>query len=173
MKRKPIYIAIEGIDGSGKTVQIAQLLEEILAAGYRCREVSFPQYDGFFGEQIGAMLSGRHSVRADEVDARSMALWYAADRMRTMRDICPDDYDYIILNRYTLRIRAADAQTAIRLNLPSGSSIWRRWNFSFLSRISTSSLTFRRLFPLEMWLRKGIAATRGTAPMYMKNPRLS
>ena len=102
MKRKPIYIAIEGIDGSGKTVQIAQLLEEILAAGYRCREVSFPQYDGFFGEQIGAMLSGRHSVRADEVDARSMALWYAADRMRTMRDICPDDYDYIILNRYTL-----------------------------------------------------------------------
>ena len=95
-------IAIEGIDGSGKSMQYNMLCEKLKEEGNKCLEVSFPQYDDFFGIEIGKMLSGKNSVRADNVDAKSMSLWYALDRFNKISNINFDEYDFILCNRYTL-----------------------------------------------------------------------
>ncbi len=95
-------IGLEGIDGSGKSVQYDLLADYLVNAGYKVLKLSFPDYDGFFGKEIGKMLSGRQRVRADNVDARSMALWYALDRQKFFLENDNTCYDYIICNRYTL-----------------------------------------------------------------------
>lgn len=95
-------IGIEGIDGSGKSVQARMLTDRLVKMGYRCAELNFPAYDSFFGKEIGAMLSGQQPVRADRVDSKSMALWYGIDRLMQMQKLDTEEYDFLILNRYTL-----------------------------------------------------------------------
>ena len=95
-------IAIEGNDGSGKGLQTDLLQQKLEADGQRCFVLAFPQYERFFGREIGAMLSGRQAVRADVVDAKSMALWYAMDRWQTFQNVDFSDIDVLLLNRYTL-----------------------------------------------------------------------
>jgi len=95
-------IAFEGIDGTGKGTQAHLLYERLTAAGHRCLEISFPQYENFFGKEVGALLSGRHDTTAANLDPKSMALWYASDRFQTFRNLDQSPYDYIILNRYVL-----------------------------------------------------------------------
>ena len=101
--REPTIIAFEGIDGSGKTVQTELLIDRLEELGYSVNFWSFPNYEGFFGEEIASMLTGA-STRADEVDPKSMALWYAMDRYETLIYADPDFFksDFIICNRYTL-----------------------------------------------------------------------
>jgi dTMP kinase len=96
-------IAFEGIDGTGKTVQLQRLYERLIADGrFRVRTLSFPMYDTFFGAECGRLLSGSGGVRADEVDSKSMALWYALDRFEAFRDLDYSDADVLLINRYIL-----------------------------------------------------------------------
>lgn len=95
-------IAFEGIDGSGKGVQIREIAGRLEALGRKVMVQDFPVYSGFFGKEIGRMLSGEQSVRADEVDARSMSLWYALDRYEALKGIDREEYDDILFNRSTL-----------------------------------------------------------------------
>ncbi len=95
-------IAIEGIDGSGKNLQVDLLYDTLQAQGLKCHKVSFPDYEGFFGKEIGKMLKGDDAVSAKEVDGKSMALWYALDRWNRFKEINTDDYHVLLLNRYTL-----------------------------------------------------------------------
>jgi len=100
--RRPIIIAIEGIDGSGKTLQQKMLSDRLRMNGYKTLELSFPRYGGFFGKEIGRMLTGETGRGADRVDARSMALWYALDRFDAVNNIDMDAYDYCVVNRYVM-----------------------------------------------------------------------
>ena len=96
-------IAFEGIDGTGKTVQLQRLYERLVANGrFRVKTLSFPMYDSFFGAECGRLLSGSGGVRANEVDQRSMALWYALDRFEAFRDLDYSDADILLINRYIL-----------------------------------------------------------------------
>jgi dTMP kinase len=96
-------IAFEGIDGTGKTVQLQRLYERLTANGrFRVKTLSFPMYDTFFGSECGRLLSGSGGVRANEVDQRSMALWYALDRFEAFRDFDYSDADVLLINRYLL-----------------------------------------------------------------------
>lgn len=95
-------IAFEGIDGTGKTVQLQQLYERLTARGLVVRTLSFPMYETFFGAECGRLLSGSGGVRANEVDQRSMALWYALDRFEAFRDFHYSDADVLLINRYIL-----------------------------------------------------------------------
>ena len=98
---KTRIIALEGIDGGGKSLQKSLLLKRLRAAGYTVRELSFPNYEGFFGRQIGDMLSGR-ATPADQVDSRSMCLWFALDRWKAFQNYHDGESDFLVLNRYTL-----------------------------------------------------------------------
>ncbi|MDR1067456.1 MAG: hypothetical protein LBL35_08540 [Clostridiales bacterium] len=101
-------IAFEGIDGAGKTVQVNALKTRLEASGRSCVVMEFPRYDSFFGKEIGKALSGKSEVRADDVDAKSMALWYAMDRWSAFEDAAgaagetPTETDFLLLNRYVL-----------------------------------------------------------------------
>lgn len=99
----PIILALEGLDGSGKTVQSSLLYNHIKNLGRKILMLDFPQYKSFFGVEIGKMLSGNESnVTAMNVDTKSMCLWYALDRWNTLSNHNWQDYDYILFNRYTL-----------------------------------------------------------------------
>lgn len=97
-----MVIAFEGIDGSGKGVQVKEIANRLEELGKKVLIQDFPVYSGFFGKEIGKMLSGEHEVRADVVDPKSMSLWYALDRREALKDIDRDAYDYILFNRSTL-----------------------------------------------------------------------
>lgn len=99
---KTRIIAIEGIDGSGKSVQFKTLRDTLISRGYTvdCRE--FPVYSSYFGSLVGSYLSGEGGVRADEVDGKSMALWYALDRWENLKDYKDGEADYMLINRYVL-----------------------------------------------------------------------
>ena len=99
---EPVIVAIEGLDGSGKTVQAELLRDRLKEMGKRVFLMDFPQYHSFFGEEIGKLLSGEAGVSAMNLDERSMCLWYAVDRWRALRDVNLSEYDYAIFNRYTL-----------------------------------------------------------------------
>lgn len=95
-------IAFEGIDGSGKTVQMSLFEEKLKSSGNEVIIKSFPVYESFFGKNIGQFLSGNEEVDANNVDPKSMSLWYALDRWKNFENFNYTDYDYLLLNRFTL-----------------------------------------------------------------------
>lgn len=95
-------IAFEGIDGTGKSVQMACLAETLRNRGLKVREISFPMYDTFFGEMIGRYLSAKDGVAANTVDGKSMALWFALDRFEAFKRLDYSDADVLLINRYVL-----------------------------------------------------------------------
>jgi len=96
-------IAFEGIDGTGKTVQLQRQYERLTnERGLFVKTISFPKYDSFFGKEVGRYLSGSGGVKASDVDGRSMALWYALDRFEAFRTFEYADADVLLINRYLL-----------------------------------------------------------------------
>ena len=95
-------IAFEGIDGTGKTVQMQRLAQSLRSDGKEVRELSFPMYDTFFGGLVGRYLTGKDGVAANTVDGKSMALWFALDRFEAFKSLDYSSYDFLLINRYVL-----------------------------------------------------------------------
>ncbi|WP_070120936.1 dTMP kinase [Bacillus marinisedimentorum] len=95
-------IAFEGIDGSGKTVQMSLLENRLKKDKKGVASKSFPIYESFFGSHIGKFLSGMGTFDANKVDPKSMSLWYALDRWKAFENFNFTQYDYLLLNRFTL-----------------------------------------------------------------------
>ncbi len=95
-------IAFEGIDGTGKSVQMRRLSETLKNRGLSVTELSFPMYDTFFGEMVGRYLSAKDGVAANAVDGKSMALWFALDRFEAFKNLDYSDADVLLINRYVL-----------------------------------------------------------------------
>ena len=95
-------IAFEGIDGTGKSVQMQKLSEALKKRGLRVLEISFPMYDTFFGDLVGRYLSNRDGIAANTVDGKSMALWFALDRFEAFKTLDYSGYDVLLINRYVL-----------------------------------------------------------------------
>ncbi len=94
-------IAIEGIDGSGKTVQLELLRQSYEARGLCVETKAFPEYDTFTGREIGAMLCGSGDVSAAQLDPKSMALWFALNRYQSFSNYACKS-DVLLVNRYVL-----------------------------------------------------------------------
>lgn len=100
--RRRWTIAFEGIDGAGKSKQMQMLKRSLAYRDERIQALSFPQYDSFFGREIADRLMRRHPLGADQLDSKSMALWYALDRWRAFQDKGLDSSDVLLLDRFTL-----------------------------------------------------------------------
>ena len=100
--RKTRIIAIEGIDGSGKGTQLVKLRETLIARGMSVATKDFPRYGSFFGSEVGKLLSASDGVSANDVDGKSMALWYALDRFEAFSDYRDGETDVLLLNRFVL-----------------------------------------------------------------------
>jgi len=73
------FIALEGIDGSGKRTQLDMLARALGDRNVALSEISFPRYEGFFGKLIAQFLNGDFGP-LDAIDAHFSALLYAGDR---------------------------------------------------------------------------------------------
>lgn len=83
---KTKIIAIEGIDGGGKGVQVRALKENLQKLGYTVAGRDYPMYDTYFGAQVGKLLSGADGVRADEIDGKAWrcgSRWTDGKALRT------------------------------------------------------------------------------------------
>jgi len=111
------FIALEGIDGSGTTTQLARLTARLRGLGRRVHATREPS-DGPVGRLIREILLGGHrGPDGAEVDGRAMALLFAADRRDHLRrEIEPAlaaGID-VVTDRYLLSSLAYQAEEAER-----------------------------------------------------------
>ncbi|MGA2455428.1 MAG: dTMP kinase [Solirubrobacteraceae bacterium] len=75
-----MLIALEGVDGCGKSTQVQLLTDRLTEEGFATYSASFPRYaDPVFGDLIKRFLKGELGD-VDSVDPRLVALLFAGDR---------------------------------------------------------------------------------------------
>ena len=96
------FIAIEGLDGAGKSTQIQMMHEHLGARGIRACCLHFPRTDtGIFGDMAARFLRGEFG-KIDGVHPYLVALLYAEDRRSAapeIRDLL-NDGGFFIADRY-------------------------------------------------------------------------
>ena len=95
-----MIIDIEGTDGCGKKTQTELLFKFLQNKGFRCKIISFPNYDSRSSELVKMYLNGEFGENANDIDAYQTSVLFAVDRFATMNKICVDDYDYVLFDRY-------------------------------------------------------------------------
>jgi dTMP kinase len=94
-----LFVVLDGIDGSGKTLQTEMLLKRLKKAGYKTGTIDFPRYyDNFFGKFTGEYLTGN----LGDVHPYLASILYALDRWESKSSIMKDlaAGKIFICNRY-------------------------------------------------------------------------
>ena len=95
-----MLINIEGVDGCGKNTQTKKLYEYLVNKGYKCKLVSFPNYESKSCEPVKMYLGGELGEDVDCLDPYQTSVLFAVDRLLTMKQIDVSKYDYILFDRY-------------------------------------------------------------------------
>ena len=112
------FVAIEGLDGCGKSTQIASLTEYLDSRGVKYKYLHFPRTEApIYGEMISRFLRGEFGdVRS--VNPYLVALLYAGDRENAkhiVRDWLSQNY-LVIVDRYVysnMAFQCAKANTLL------------------------------------------------------------
>ena len=97
-------IVIEGLDGSGKSTQLAALEERLQKLGKPIRTVSFPDYESDSSALVKMYLSGRFGERPDDVNAFAASVFYTVDRYASYKTDWGRHYENggtVLSGRYT------------------------------------------------------------------------
>jgi len=96
------FIAIEGLDGAGKSTQVGLLQQHLQERGVRCKYVHFPRVETeIWGELVAKFLRGDFG-KIDEVNPYLVALIYAEDRRAAAAEIGAwlREGSFVIVDRY-------------------------------------------------------------------------
>ena len=99
------FIAIDGLDGSGKATQSALLEKALADKGIKVRKLSFPMYDSPSSTFVKMYLSGELGKSAGDTGAYAASGFFSMDRYVSFRTDWKKDYEdkdtVIIADRYT------------------------------------------------------------------------
>lgn len=99
------FIAIDGLDGSGKETQSNRLVNHLKIEGYTVRSLSFPMYQSESSALVRMYLDGKLGSRPSDTNAYAASTFFACDRYASYKSDWKADYDsldkIIVANRYT------------------------------------------------------------------------
>ena len=99
------FIAIDGLDGSGKGTQSEILAKRLIHDGKKVRLISFPMYENDSSLFVKMYLDGKLGENPSDTNAFSASMFFACDRYISFVTDWKKDYldpdTYIIANRYT------------------------------------------------------------------------
>jgi dTMP kinase len=96
------FIVIEGLDGAGKSTQVARLVNMLTGQGQQVEYLHFPRFDApIYGELIARFLRGE-SGAVESVDPYLVALIFAGDRAEAAPMIRRwlDEGRWVVTDRY-------------------------------------------------------------------------
>ena len=101
MKKRGVFIALEGTDGTGKKTQTKLLVRRLKKKDYKVAEISFPQYGKSSAWQIEQYLNGFFG-KPNSIDPYFSSLLFAADRREAKPQIEQwlEEYDVVLSDRY-------------------------------------------------------------------------
>lgn len=103
-KKMGIFIAIDGLDASGKQTQTDMLCNYLKESGKEYRRLSFPTYDDKYSALVKLYLSGAFGDKPTDVNAYAASTFFAADRYASYMADWKKDFEegkIIISDRYT------------------------------------------------------------------------
>lgn len=111
MAGKGLFLAIEGVDGSGKATQVAKLKEKLEQQGYQVEVVDFPRYKEESSYHVRAYLAGEYGT-AEELGPFTPSLFYALDRYDASAGIrqALSENKIVIADRFTASNMAHQGQ---------------------------------------------------------------
>ena len=127
------FIAIDGLDGSGKGTQTDILVERLLSEGKKVRVLSFPMYENDSSLFARMYLDGKLGKSPSDTNAYAASMFFASDRYISyktdwIKDILDPDI-YVISNRYT-SANAVHQLSKLPADMWEGFLDWL-WDFEF------------------------------------------
>ncbi len=97
-------IVLEGLDGSGKSTQLARVCEAVGARGVSFRRLEFPCYESDSSALVRMYLGGAFGEKPEDVNAFAASSFYAVDRYASYRSDWGRYYEaggLLLSGRYT------------------------------------------------------------------------